>query len=125
MAKVATTGILDQSLDLVNTYDRMAICAGQPADPSAIAAATLGVLTLTPGGFTKGAGTPSGRELAIAAQTGISITVTGDADHVVLYLNAEQGAGNNMLVTTAALRSLANGDTVSTTEYKFTIQAPT
>ena len=126
MAKVATDGVLDASADfIIANFDSMAITAGQPADPSAIAAGTLAVATMAGGDYTKANGDVSGRKVTVGAKTGVSVTASGDADHVVLYNAAAQTASDDMLVTTAPLRTLANGDTVNTQAYDFEVQDPT
>lgn len=124
MAKVVTNGIFDAALNVVGGFDRMAFCSAQPADPTGISAVTLAVVTMTGGDFTVADGDTSGRKITIGAKSGVSVTVSGDVNHVALYINASQGAGDNMLVTTAPSRTVANGDTIDSQAFDFEIQDP-
>lgn len=125
MAKFASSGVLDATLDVVGAFTEMALCAGQPGDASQIAAATLGTTTMSGGDFTKAAGDISGRKITIGAKTGIAVTVGGTIDHVALYNPGSVGASDNFYVTTCPSRVVINGDTVNTAAADLENRAPT
>jgi hypothetical protein len=64
---------------------RMDVCSTLGAMPTYanVTAASLATTTAT-GDFTLAAGSPSGRQVTVAAKSGISVTVTGTAAEVVL-----------------------------------------
>lgn len=118
MSKLLTDAMIDGGLDKVATCIRFSICAGQPVSYADIAARTLATKAITAGAFTKANGDTSGRKVTTAAQTDISISASGTADHVVI------DDGTDYVVTTCASQALTSGGTVSTNGFDLEISDP-
>lgn len=122
MPKFAPDNTLDAMLDEIATCDRMDIVsdAGVPADLTN----SLANVTLTPGDgngdFTIADGDAGGRKVTVTAQSGVSITATGAANHVVLSLS-----GTIKYVTTGDGQTLNSGGTVDFPAFKITSADPT
>ena len=88
MGKKSSVLVLDGTLDIIAACDQMHACAGEPtgADDAAVAAdivtRSLAFATMGAPDYTKGAGTPDGRQVAMAQKDDESITASGTADHV-------------------------------------------
>lgn len=124
MGKVANDLFMDAAFDwLSGSAVRLAVCSSEPANFAAISGATLAEATITSGDFTKANGDTSGRKVTVAAQSAISVTASGTANHLVLHDNASQ----LMYVTTATDLALTSGggNTVSTPAWDITIPDPT
>lgn len=109
-SKWANDSVMDAALDKVATATMLRVCSGSsnPADRAAAVSATLASVAVDSGDFAKSDGT-SGRKTTVAAQSGISITATGDATCICL------DDGTNLLyVTTTTTQTLTSGGTVST-----------
>lgn len=109
-SKWANDSVMDAALDKVATATMLRVCSGSsnPADRAAAVSATLASVAVDSGDFAKSDGT-SGRKVTVAAQSGISITASGDATCITL------DDGTNLLyVTTATTQALTSGGTVST-----------
>ena len=119
MAKAVPAAIIDLMLDQAEGTN-IHICTTEPANYAAIAGVTLATAVIA-GGYTAGAGSPDGRQNSLAAQTGISITTSGNAQHVVV----SDGASVMKMVTTCTLQALVSGGTVDTNAIVHTINAPT
>jgi len=113
-----TDAMIDGGLDKIATCTTLTICAGQPTSYADIAAKALASTPLTASDFTKANGDTSGRKVTIAAKSGISITATGTADHVVI------DDGVDYVVTTATAQALTAGGTVSTPAWKDEVADP-
>lgn len=120
MGKVATDGMIDGGLDKIATSVLLTICAGQPTSFADIAARALATVVINSGDFTKANGDTSGRKVTIAAQSTISITASGTADHVAI----DDGV-SEYEITTATAQALTSGGTVSTPSYDIEISDPT
>lgn len=103
MAKFLADSILDAALTALEAADQLVICIGQPAT---YAAATTdsgsggnacGEVAIDASDFTKANGDTSGRKTTVAQQTGVTIDVSGTADHIALV---DDGASALLLVTT-------------------------
>lgn len=78
---------------------------------TARASLALGSIVVDATDFTLANGDVSGRKVTVAAQTGIAINVTGDADHVALV----DIANDRLLhVTTLPLQTVTAGNTANT-----------
>jgi hypothetical protein len=109
MAKFADDNIMDAGFTAMKSaVVREAVCSSQPATYSAIAAARLAEATLTSADMVIADGTTSGRKVTVAAKSGVSITASGTATHVVLHDNSSK----IWLVTTVASQALTSGGTV-------------
>ena len=116
MAKFLSDTVLDAALDVIATSDTLIICAGEPADytdattDSGSGGHALGEVTVTSGDFTKADGDTSGRKITCAQQTGVTIDVTGTADHVALV---DVGTTTLLAVTTITSQSVTAGNTAT------------
>ena len=121
MAKAVDNSVLDAALGIIDNAIRMAVCSSQPANYAAIAAAKLAEATMAPGDFTIAAGDTSGRKVTMAAKSGVAITASGTATHIVLHDNASV----MQYVTTCTSQALTSGNTVNIPAWKVEIAAPT
>lgn len=94
------------------------ICSAEPANYAGIAAVTLATAVIS-GSYTKAAGDTSGRKNTLPAQTGVSISATGSATHVVV----SNGTDTMRIVTTCTSQALTSGGTVDTSAFAHEIQA--
>lgn len=119
MAKWSNDSVLDAALDKVATSNQLIITNTQPADRAAALAAALASVSVSSGDFSKGNGTPNGRQLTIAQKSTISITASGSATHVCLV------DGSNLLwVTTVDEQALTSGNTVTVPSWTVTFADP-
>lgn len=122
MSKFVPDDVIDTLLDEIATATRMDVVS-DVATPTDLTN-TLANVTLTAGNgngdFTVAAGDTSGRKLTVAVQTGVSITATGDAAHVVLSLS-----GTILDITTCTSQTLTSGGTVTFPEWDHEVLDPT
>lgn len=90
----------------------LTLCDGEPANLAAAQSSGANFLGETPigaGDFSLAAGDVSGRKLTLAAQTGVSITITGSVDHVAI----RNDTGGELLLVGAisSPKSVAAGGT--------------
>lgn len=122
MSKFVPDAVIDTLLDEIATATRMDVVSdvSTPTDLTN----SLANVTLTAGDgngdFTIAAGDTSGRKLTVAQQTGVSITSTGDANHVVLSLT-----GTILDVTTCTTQTLTSGGTVTFPAWDHEVLDPT
>lgn len=123
MAKAAPDVTLDTFLDGIATSVRLTVTAGQPASFAGIAAILLASATMIAGdgngSYVIANGDVSGRKLRVLQQTDLSITASGDADHV----NLDDGV-TLLYTTTATTQSLTSGGTVTVPEWDIEISDP-
>ena len=117
MAKFIPDTILDLMLDQAEGT-QLHVCNDQPTTYADLASMTLAKGSI--GAPTAGAGSPSGRENAYPAVSGMSITQTGTATHVALSNNTSI----LYLVTTCTNQALTSGGTVDTTAFTHTLTDP-
>jgi len=123
MAKASPNSTLDPDLTEIATATHEVLCSAQPANYAGIAAVALADAALTPGDgndFTIADGDTSGRKVTIAAKSGVSITASGSATHVVLHDGVDL-----IYVTTCATQALVSGGTVDIGAWKVEIGDPT
>lgn len=125
MAKATPDAVLDTFLAAIAVSDTLYVCSGEPANYAGIAAVTLASIAMTPGngnGDYVFADDTSGRKCTVQAQSGVSVTASGTATHIVLAL-----AGSSLLkqVTTCTSQALTSGNTVNVPAYKIGITDPT
>lgn len=123
MGKAVPNQVLDAALDEIATSTRLTVLTDEPANFAGIAALLLASVTLTAGDgngdFVVADGDTNGRKVTITQQAGISISATGDADHVAL----DDGT-DLQYVTTCTLQSLTNGGTVTVPAWDIEIADP-
>jgi hypothetical protein len=118
IAKFTADIVLDAACDYVkNNVTEMYICSGanNPANRAgAISAALASKTGLTSASFTGPAdGTTSGRKITKNAETGISVTASGDATCIALC------SGTTLLhVHSVTLQNLTSGNTVNTPAFR-------
>jgi len=124
MGKASPDQVLDAALDEIATSTRLTVLTDEPANFAGIAALLLASVTVTAGDgngdFTIADGDTNGRKLTTAQQADISITGTGDADHVAL----DDGT-DLQYVTTCTLQGLTSGGTVTVPAWDIEIADPT
>lgn len=125
MAKFLADAALDALLDVIITADRQFLCEGQPANYSdATTALGTGSGTavadnaIDSGDWTKANGDVSGRKATIAQQTGVTIDVSGDPDHVAYV---DDGGSVLLLVTTMTTQPVTAGNTASINAHKIEV----
>lgn len=117
MGKKIADAVMDAMLDLVEG-DAIHICSAEPANYAGIAALMLAEKTTALGTHVKANGAVDGRKTTCPAQTGISITNTGTANHVVL----SDGTANINRITTCTAQGLTSGGTVDTGAFAHTVR---
>ncbi len=125
MAKKVDDSVLDTALNEIrNKCTLMTACAGEP--PNFVAANVGGAnfladVAMSGTDFTISNGDVSGRKVAIAAKSGITVDNTGTADHVALL-----DTTNNILlyVTTAASLGLTSGSSLTLGAWDIEIADP-
>jgi hypothetical protein len=121
MAKAVDNSVLDAAFGIVDNAIRMRVCSGQPANYAGIAAVTLATATVAAGDFTIADGDTSGRKVTVAAKSGVSISASGTATHVVL----DDNSSTLFYVTTVTSQPLTSGGTVDIGSWKIEIADPT
>lgn len=119
MAKLETSAMTDGGLTKMNTCVRLTVCAGQPTTYADITTRRLATVVIDSGDFTLAAGDVSGRKSTVGAQSSISITASGTADHVVI------DDATDYIITTCTSQALTSGGTVTVPAWKKEITAVT
>lgn len=105
MAKFVADEVLDAALDKIATADQLVLCEDEPtsyADATTDKGSggmALGECAVDGGDFANDDGDVSGRKVTVAQQTGVTVDVSGDFDHVALV---DDGANLLLLVTMLA-----------------------
>ncbi len=130
MVRFAADDVLDDGLDAMKAAvdaatGKMVICEGQPAtyseasqnkgtgDGKVLATVTNPTLTI--------ADDTSGRKCTISAESGVTISVSGDADHVALVDSVNEKL---WFVTVATTQALVAGGTVDIPTWKINVKDP-
>lgn len=119
MAKWQNDAFLDAAFAYISTnYDELYLCSAQPATyAEASSTYKLAGITGTNGDVTGPAnGDTSGRKLTIDAQTGISVTGSGDVTHVAIC-----SSDTLLYVTTCTTQTVTSGNTASTSAWDIEI----
>lgn len=119
MAKTIPDAILDAMLD-ASEGSHFAICSAEPANYAGISAVTLAGAALA-GAPTAAAGDTNGRKNTYGAETGISISASGTATHLVTHNNST----TMYVVTTVTSQALTSGGTVDTNAWDHELADPT
>jgi hypothetical protein len=112
---------MDAALDKVATAVMLRVCSGSsnPATRAAAVTATLASIAVDSGDFVKSEGT-SGRKTTVGAQSGVSISASGDATCICL------DDGTNLLyITTCTTQTLTSGGTVTVPAWTVQFGDPT
>lgn len=123
MAKQAPDATIDSMFDYVDQSNIMHVCSAEPANYAGIAAVSLASVAVTPDtDFTKANGDTSGRKVTVAAKSGVSVTTSGTATHIVLARTTDSTL---RYVTTCTSQALTSGNTVNIPAWKVEVQDPT
>lgn len=124
MGKIVDDAVLDGALNIIkNNATQISVCATQPTTyTQAITTFMLAIKsTLTGTDFTVANGDTSGRKVTVAQQATISVTNSGNADHIALC-----GAASTLYyVTTCTTQALTAGNTVTIPTWKVELADPT
>lgn len=130
MARLAADDVLDDGLDAMKAAvdavaGEMTICEGAPTTfehaDSNKGTATGKVLARVVNPKLTIADDTSGRKVTISAETGITIDVSGTADHIALT----NGTDKLWFATTCTSQALVAGGTVDVPAWKINVQDPT
>jgi len=123
MAKLVHNDVLDAALNYIkNNATEMYVCALQPTDRAdAISKALASDTGLTTGDFGSPAdGDTNGRKINVVANSGLTASASGDADHIALC------SGTTLLyVTTCTTQTVTSGNTVNVGTWDVEIADPT
>lgn len=119
MSKKAPDATLDTFLDKIATATQYLFVVGEPADGTEALADAVASATIDGGDFSKAAGDVSGRKITVAAQSDVSITDDGEADHIALLDSSDV----LIYVTTISdPQPLTTGGTVSSSSFQVEIR---
>jgi hypothetical protein len=129
MAKFVLDAVLDTALnEIINNADQLVICSGQPATyadattDDGSGGNALGETAIAGADFTGPAdGDTNGRKLTVNQQTGITVDVTGTADHVAIV---DDTNSRLLLVTTISSQSVSSGGTADVNAFDQEIADP-
>lgn len=117
MGKLVPDAILDAMLDAAEGT-HITVCSAEPTNYADIVNVDLtGAAAI--GSPTAAAGDVSGRKNIWPAVSGVSITATGAATHVVLHNNTD----TIYLITTCPSQALTSGNTVDVGSFDHELQA--
>lgn len=120
MTKALDNTVLDAPEAVIDNTTTITVCSAAPANYAGIAAVALASVTVDPSDFTPGDGDTSGRKVAVTAQSGVSVTTTGTATHVV------GDDGSTLLWTTECTsQALTSGNTVNIPTFDIEFADPT
>ena len=130
MAKTVDDIVLDASLNQIKTTaDKLVVCIGAPvsyaeANTNSPGGKRCGVRAITPANFAGPVnGDVSGRKLTINQQTGITVDVSGTADHVALV---DDTTSVLLAVTSlSASQAVTAGNTMTVNAFDLEIADPT
>lgn len=121
MPAAVDVSVADAYLDKISTGTALHVCSGTPATRTQVISQSLATVALTSADFTKGAGSPDGRRVTVAAKAGVPVTVTGTPLHYAVI------DATVMLARTevnAASPSLTQGSTTSIPATPFDVGTP-
>lgn len=123
MAKKADQGFYDGALNFLrNGMIRQTACSAEPANYAGIAGVALATATMASGDFTLAAGDVSGRKVTMAAKSGVTISTSGTANHVVLHDNAS--ILGYVTTADALVLTAGAGNTVNFPSWKVELASP-
>jgi hypothetical protein len=123
MAKFTPDAVLDKMADyIIANATTEYLCSGQPTNFAGIAAVALADVAIDSGDFTKGDGTPDGRDVDVAGQADVVIDTSGTANHVALASGSEL-----LYVTTCPDKVLTSGggNVAAIAGFTITLRDPT
>jgi hypothetical protein len=124
MPKVAPDAVMDAAFDYIDQADVLRVCSTLDSSPThaEIVTATLASVAITPDtDFTKADGDTSGRKVTVAAKSSVSVTASGDANHIALTTTSGSVV---RYVTTCTTQTLTSGITVNIPAWDIEIADP-
>lgn len=123
MGKSVADAVLDAALNYIkNNAVRMDACSAEPTTyAEATSTYSLADVTVASGDFTVGNGDVSGRKVAVAQKSGVTVDSTGTATHVALT----DGSSALYYVTTCTSQALTSGNTLTFGTWDIEITDPT
>jgi hypothetical protein len=124
MPKTVPDAMLDAAFDYMDQADTMHLCSTLDSSPTyaEIVAASLASVSVTPDtDFTKADGDTSGRKVTVAAKNGVSVTATGDGNHIALVRAADSTV---RYVTTCVEQTVTSGNTCNIPAWKAELRDP-
>lgn len=118
MAKSIPNAVIDAMLTQPEG-SQIHVCSAEPANYAAISGVELATAAIS-GSYVKANGDVSGRKNTLPAQSGISISASGTANHVAV----SNGSDTLRLVTTCTDQALTSGGTVDTPAFDHEIADP-
>lgn len=123
MAAFISDTALDAALGVIDNATALHICSGTaPADRAAVISASLADVAVDAGDFTLADHATSGRQVTVAAQSGVTVDVSGTPTYYCLI------DGTNILAYTEVNPSspnLTSGSTVDIPAVIFSVADPT
>ncbi len=124
MARFADDSLMDVMLNSIKTRPNLlTVCAGQPVGRTSaitIGGQALAQVAIISTDFTgPAAGDVSGRKIAVDQQTGLTVSSTGNADHVCLTT-----AASLLYITTATTQTLTSGNSLTVNAWDIEILDP-
>jgi hypothetical protein len=123
MAKLVHDDVLDGALNIIkNNCTKMTVCSTQPTTyAEGNATYALADVTMTGTDFTVGNGDVSGRKLAVAAKSAVTIDADGTALHIALL---DVSNSKLLYVTTCSSQALSTGGTVDIPTWDIELSDP-
>lgn len=122
MGKAAPNNTIDTELSYIAGSDTLYVCSAEPANFAGIAAVALADVAVDSGDFAIADHAGGGRQVTVAAQSGVPVDASGNATHVVLA----NAAGSTLrYVTTCTSQALVAGNTVNVPSWVISVGDPT
>jgi hypothetical protein len=124
MAKKTASSVKDGLLNVVKTsVERLVVTSSEPADYTAVAAATLGSVAFTSTDVTGPATEGTGRKNTYSAKSAIDVDATGTANHICLV---DDTLDVLLLVTTISnAQTVTEGNTMNTAAFDHVVAEAT
>lgn len=122
MSKSVHPDVLDATLDVVDQGNLMTLCSAEPTTRTeAVATFALADVAMTPNvDYTKQAGdNGSGRQVRMAAKSGVPVDVNGTGTHIALVDGTRL-----LLVTTCTSQAVTTADSLSFPAWDFEVDGP-
>lgn len=120
MGKALPDAVLDLSPDEIATATIMTVCSAEPTNRTeAVTTFALADVTMAGVDFTVGDGDTSGRKVAVAAKSGVTVDTSGTATHIALC-----DATNLLAVTTCTSVALTTPGDVNIPAFDIEFRDP-
>lgn len=125
MAKSIHDDVLDGAFDILANGNRLIALSADPGSDygAAVNSYMLAITSLASGDFTNANGDTNGRKVTIAQQADVSITNSGNANHI--GITTDITSNRVLLITTCTSQHLNAGNTVTFPAFDDEISDPT